>query len=450
MADPQSILQLGIEAARAGDKAEARELFRLVTREDPHNPQGWLWLAGVAEDREEKRAALERVLQIDPNNTLAQKGLAALGGAKAASVVAPSSVPAAQPEAPVAQEAPSAPVVDEAPRPRRARAYNTPEQVGAYVPPPADDYDLREYQTAPVAAAGPPEDTTTVYVEDEEPRRRSPLGFVIPLALLTLLGAILLFFIFRTGDQPVAQEPGGASPTADAIASPSPDNEATDLLSPSPEASPEVSPAPSPEASPAPQPEPSPEASPAPQPEPSPEASPAPQPEPSPEASPAPQPEPTPEPAPEQPPVDVASANPAVVPNGEVLRAGNFEFSNFLGIYNTTSGAYGGAPPARGQYLIVLLTVRNVGDAPAQIPDGFFVVKDAQGRVSDFNRAASVDYINRFGGTGPRGAGDYAADAQLPPGAPLGSMPLLFDVAPDATDIVLFSRENVNQGFLIR
>ena len=61
MADTESILQLGIEAARAGDKEEARNLFRLLTRETPEDPQAWLWLAGVAEDREEKRAALEQV-----------------------------------------------------------------------------------------------------------------------------------------------------------------------------------------------------------------------------------------------------------------------------------------------------------------------------------------------------------------------------------------------------
>src|SRR5436190_904356 len=35
MADTESILQLGIEAARAGDKDEARNLFRLLTREPP-------------------------------------------------------------------------------------------------------------------------------------------------------------------------------------------------------------------------------------------------------------------------------------------------------------------------------------------------------------------------------------------------------------------------------
>jgi hypothetical protein len=137
-----------------------------------------------------------------------------------------------------------------------------------------------------------------------------------------------------------------------------------------------------------------------------------------------------------------------------VLRAGNFEYSFTVAgraaLSNIATGSYGGARPARGQYLIVLAYVRNAGTTPQQIPDGFFVVKDAQGRVSDFNRAASVEYINRFGGTGPGGAGDYAANAQLPPGAPLGSMPLLFDVSPDATEIVLFSRDNPSQGFRIR
>ena len=56
MADTESILQLGIDAARAGQKEEARDLFRLLTREKPDDPQAWLWLAGVSDDRAEKAA----------------------------------------------------------------------------------------------------------------------------------------------------------------------------------------------------------------------------------------------------------------------------------------------------------------------------------------------------------------------------------------------------------
>ncbi|NJP06332.1 MAG: hypothetical protein HC837_12240, partial [Chloroflexaceae bacterium] len=79
MTDPGSILQLGIEAAREGNKEEARNLFRLLTSEHPDHAQAWIWLAGVAENRSERQVALERVLELDPNNELAIKGLQALG-----------------------------------------------------------------------------------------------------------------------------------------------------------------------------------------------------------------------------------------------------------------------------------------------------------------------------------------------------------------------------------
>src|SRR5689334_19834860 len=79
MAESDSILQLGIEAARDGNREEARNLFRLLTRQDPKNAQAWLWLAGVAENREERQAALERVVELEPTNEMAVKGLQALG-----------------------------------------------------------------------------------------------------------------------------------------------------------------------------------------------------------------------------------------------------------------------------------------------------------------------------------------------------------------------------------
>ncbi len=97
MAEPDSLMQLGIEAARDGNKEEARNLFRLLTLQDPANAQAWLWLAGVAETREERQAALERVVELDPKNEMAVKGLQALG-------VRPESVaraPAIPPPAPV-------------------------------------------------------------------------------------------------------------------------------------------------------------------------------------------------------------------------------------------------------------------------------------------------------------------------------------------------------------
>src|SRR5919205_2148519 len=79
MAESDTILQLGIDAAREGNREEARNLFGLLTRQEPDNLQAWLWLAGVADGPEERRAALERVLELDPTNEMASKGLQAMG-----------------------------------------------------------------------------------------------------------------------------------------------------------------------------------------------------------------------------------------------------------------------------------------------------------------------------------------------------------------------------------
>ncbi|WP_298820485.1 hypothetical protein, partial [uncultured Chloroflexus sp.] len=112
MADPDSIMQLGVEAARKGEKDEARRLFRLLTREYPENTQAWLWLAGVAENREERQAALEQVLRLDPTNDMALKGLQALGVTpKPAAPPAPVTPPPAP--APTAPPATSVPDFDD-------------------------------------------------------------------------------------------------------------------------------------------------------------------------------------------------------------------------------------------------------------------------------------------------------------------------------------------------
>jgi formylglycine-generating enzyme required for sulfatase activity len=75
----EDALQLGIEAAREGNNDEARSLFRHLTSENSNNVRGWFWLAGVAENREERQMALEKVLEIEPDNELAIQSLNAMG-----------------------------------------------------------------------------------------------------------------------------------------------------------------------------------------------------------------------------------------------------------------------------------------------------------------------------------------------------------------------------------
>ena len=71
----QKLLREGIEAARAGNKAEARKLFEQVVELDDKSEKGWFWLASVVETDEEKKVCLGNVLFINPNNERAQKAM---------------------------------------------------------------------------------------------------------------------------------------------------------------------------------------------------------------------------------------------------------------------------------------------------------------------------------------------------------------------------------------
>jgi twitching motility two-component system response regulator PilG len=69
------LLREGIAAARAGDKEQTRRLLREVTELEPDNEVAWLWLAGVAEAHEDALEAIERVLEINPDNDRAREGV---------------------------------------------------------------------------------------------------------------------------------------------------------------------------------------------------------------------------------------------------------------------------------------------------------------------------------------------------------------------------------------
>ncbi len=70
------LLELGIAAARTGNRAEARMYLEAVTLAEPDNTQAFMWLSYVLEDRKLALRCLERVLEIEPDNEQAKKGLA--------------------------------------------------------------------------------------------------------------------------------------------------------------------------------------------------------------------------------------------------------------------------------------------------------------------------------------------------------------------------------------
>jgi tetratricopeptide (TPR) repeat protein len=69
------LLRRGIVAAKAGRTEEARQVLLRVVEMDERNEQAWLWLSGVIGPHQDRRACLEKVLAINPNNGHAQSGI---------------------------------------------------------------------------------------------------------------------------------------------------------------------------------------------------------------------------------------------------------------------------------------------------------------------------------------------------------------------------------------
>ncbi len=68
-------LQIGIAAAKAQQKTEARTLLRAVVAAEPGNEMGWMWLASIAESPAAAALYLEKVLAVNPSNEHARAGL---------------------------------------------------------------------------------------------------------------------------------------------------------------------------------------------------------------------------------------------------------------------------------------------------------------------------------------------------------------------------------------
>jgi membrane protein YdbS with pleckstrin-like domain len=72
------LTQQGITALNAGDQQQARQLFRLALEENPQDVQAWLWLSGAVETDQERLECLQAIIKLDPEHTLASKGIARL------------------------------------------------------------------------------------------------------------------------------------------------------------------------------------------------------------------------------------------------------------------------------------------------------------------------------------------------------------------------------------
>jgi twitching motility two-component system response regulator PilG len=74
----QLLLREAVGAVKKGDRTLARTLLREIVHGDPRNSQAWLWMAGVAESVAEVTHCLEKVIEIEPDNQMANERLSML------------------------------------------------------------------------------------------------------------------------------------------------------------------------------------------------------------------------------------------------------------------------------------------------------------------------------------------------------------------------------------
>jgi hypothetical protein len=441
MAEPESIMQLGIEAARDGDKEQSRNLFRLLTKQEPNNIQAWLWLAGVAEDRDERQAALERVILLDPDNEMAFKGLQALGARptgrlspEPSAVVAPAPDQAKQDatsrsrydvddDDPFAALDTLSDAMNESPGAVR-RTETAPESY-------ADtEYDAgrRTAPTTPVPSLSTGRASSVrgetvrreVDLEDEEetaPARRGVSPLLIGLIGLALIVALLILFVprFFGGDgdgngvaslpsdrqtalaiqtneaatqettRAATSQPGNGTTTG-AATTPQPGQTQTEV--------PTVVPT-------------------------------------EPSASPV------------APVGDPAAANPAVVPANTPLESNGWLYDFNRPTYAAPIiGGLNNLQP-QGRFVVVLVFVVNRTGQEQTLPANFFVLKDAQGRVYEPIPEASVAYV------APGVNADVNQQQTIPSDGLTRSVALVFDVNPDASNLVFFAPSNPSRGWLV-
>ena len=71
----EDLMRLGANTAKAGNRDNARVIFRQVLAADKRNVGAWLWMASLAENDIDRRRYYETVLKLNPNNATARKKL---------------------------------------------------------------------------------------------------------------------------------------------------------------------------------------------------------------------------------------------------------------------------------------------------------------------------------------------------------------------------------------
>lgn len=383
----EQLFRIAVRAVRSGNTQGGRALLRALAREQPEEPRIWLWLAGVAQTGVEQRQALERVLALDPENRLAQQGLVRLKahGGRAG-------VPSFLPSAGQPQARPTGETAGEA-------APLLPEILASVA------HDLSPVIPAPAQA--PQTDVPPILTPQQTSHWANRWlylvvgGGALLIVLWLLIAGIGRDGIVQTEAQPTPPLPRQIllSPTsigAQVEQAPAELLPATIVAEEVPEVA-GVSIAPD---------------------------------------------RPTPLPVT----ITPIPTAPAILPIGSLLEYDGWQATLLRPDHaRVVNGALGELQP-RGRFVFALMVVGNNAEIPRRIPPDLFRLIDAQGRAYQPNVDASAAYL-RIYARGQRG--DLAIDDDVPPGSGLYSIPMLFDVSPDATGLRLTLGQRPDGGWPI-
>ena len=71
-------LRKAIAAIKSGDKNTGKQLLIQILKADSNNEQAWLWMTKVVNSDEKRIRCFKKVLEINPNNEIAKRGIAQL------------------------------------------------------------------------------------------------------------------------------------------------------------------------------------------------------------------------------------------------------------------------------------------------------------------------------------------------------------------------------------
>lgn len=71
----EQLIQDGINAVKSGDRSLAKDLLEQAALINSDDARVWVWLSATTDDMQDRRAYLEKALELDPSNTIARRGL---------------------------------------------------------------------------------------------------------------------------------------------------------------------------------------------------------------------------------------------------------------------------------------------------------------------------------------------------------------------------------------